>query len=518
MHFGALGKMLVGNILTTASIRFPDNEAFFCSGTRRRFTFRQTNDRCNRLANALVALGYAKGDVIAFLSTNRVEVVETYFALAKTGIVGIPLNYRLAANEIVELMRSMGAKGMIFEERFESVAHHVMTELPEVRQYIRIGGDSTAKGLPYESLLGQSRGDEPDVAVEESDPYYFNLTSGTTGLPKSYVLTQFNNSSAVLPFMHAFDLSRQDTVMTVFPIFGRVGFGWVVGSVLYGVKNVLANFEPTDTLRLIEQERVTIVNLVATMAAMLLLNETLPKRDLSSLRATVFAGSMLPAPIREQTMARICPSLYEYYGMQETGALVVSTPEDRAQRPDSVGRAIMFAEIRIVTPDGKAAKANEIGEIVGRAPYSTTAYYENPGKTAETFRSGWLHTGDLGRTDEDGYLFICGRLKDMIITGGQNVHSAEVEEAILSFPGVADCAVVGLPDDLWGERVTAIVVRKQDNEINADALRQFCRQRLAGFKTPKDIHLRDKPLPRTPTGKLQKFLLVEEYGPQRATG
>ena len=510
MPRGALGKMLVGNILATAAVRFADDESFVCSSTGRRFSWRQTNARCNRLAHGLMGLGFAKGDVVAFLSTNRAEVAEIYFALAKTGIVGIPLNYRLAPAEIVELMRSMGATGMLCEERFKAVAHQVRGELAQLRTVIAIGDPAPDWGEDYEALLARSPADEPDVEIDESDPYYFNLTSGTTGLPKSYVLTQFNNSS-MGPFMDSFDLSRRDVVLTVFPMYGRVGFAWALGSAMYGLKNVLMNFEPAECLRLIEAERVTIVNLVATMAAMLLAEKSLPERDLSSLRATVFAGSMLPAPIREQTVARICPALYEYYGMQETGSLVISTPQDRARKPESIGRPIMFAEIKIVDAGNRRVPTNEIGEIAGRSPGTITEYFQNPAKTAETFRDGWLHTGDLGRIDEDGHLYICGRLKDMIITGGQNVHSAEVEATILAFPGVADCAVIGLPDDLWGEAVTAVVVPVDGAAIDADALTRFCRERLAGFKTPKRVLVQDSPLPRTPTGKVQKFLLVRQY-------
>jgi fatty-acyl-CoA synthase len=259
------------------------------------------------------------------------------------------------------------------------------------------------------------------------------------------------------------------------------------------------------------------VNLVATMGAMLLAEKSLAERDLSSLRAVVYAGSMLPPTVRDQTIARLCPSLYEYYGMQETGALVLSTPEDRIARPDSIGRVVMFAEIRVVDPSGRAVPAGEVGEICGRSPSTITGYFDNPAKTAETFRDGWLHTGDLGRLDAEGYLTISGRVKDMIITGGQNVHAAEVEAAILAYPGVADCAVIGLPDDLWGEAVSAVVVPASGAAIDEDALKAWCRERLAGFKTPKRVFAQADPLPRTPTGKVQKFLLVERYGEAGAT-
>ncbi len=505
-----LSGMLVGNILVTAAARFPDREAFFCSGTGRRFTFRQVNERANRLANGLLSLGLRKGDVVAFLSTNRVEVVEIYFALAKSGIVGLPLNYRLAPVELVELASSMGARGLLIEHGHDEAAAQLRNGVPDIGHTVVIGEAQPAHGTGYEALLAAASPDEPQAEVDEGDPFYFNLTSGTTGLPKSYVMTQYNMST-MFPMFHSHRLSESDVALTVFPMFGRVGFGWALGTVMYGARNVIANFEPAAALRLIEAERVTIVNLVATMAAMLLASDRLPGADLSSLRGTTFVGSALPEKIRNETIRRICPNLYEYYGMQETGALVVSTPEDRARRPDSVGRPILFAEVRVVDDAGRPVPASELGEVIGRSPNSVTAYWENPEKSAETFRDGWIHTGDLGRIDGEGYLFISGRKKDMIITGGQNVHASEVESAVLGCEGVADCAVIGLPDDFWGERVAAVVVAAEGAAVDREAVIRECRSRLAGFKTPKEVIVQHEPLPRTPTGKVQKFLLVERY-------
>ena len=510
MTQGSLGKMLVGNVLTTAAIRFPDRESIVCTATGRRFRYRETNARCNRLAHGLMSLGLAKGDVVAFLSTNRAEMVEIYFALAKSGIVGIPINYRLAPAEVVELMRAMGAVGLICEARFRPVAQQVAQALPAVRRMVAIGDAAPDWAHDYEALLERSPGHEPEVAIEESDPYYFNLTSGTTGLPKAYVLTQFNNSS-IGAFMDGMDLSRRDVVMTVFPMFGRVGFAWTLGAAIFGLKNVLMNFAPAECLALIEREKVTVVNLVATMGAMLLAEKSLAERDLSSLRAVVYAGSMLPPTVRDQTIARLCPSLYEYYGMQETGALVVSNPTDRQRRPTSIGRVIAHAEVRVVDDRGQPVPIGETGEIVARAPTGVTAYHDNPAKSAETFRNGWIHTGDLGSFDDEGYLFIRGRKKDMIVSGGQNVFAAEVEEALLAFPGVVECAVIGLPDPLWGERVSAVVVVAPGAAVSADALVRHCRAGLASFKTPRQIVLQTEALPRTPTGKVQKFLLVERH-------
>ncbi|HMN73790.1 MAG TPA: AMP-binding protein [Rhodoblastus sp.] len=511
----ALGKMVVGGILTTAARRFRDREAIYCVGTGRRFSYRQINQRCNRLAHGLTGLGFSKPDVVAFLCSNRAELPEIYFALAKLGLVGIPLNYRLAPAEIVALMQAMGASGMIYETRFAAAAEQVKSKLP-IERFVAIGDAAPDWAVAYEDLLARSADVEPDVVVEEHDPFYFNLTSGTTGLPKSYVLTHLNNA-VIGQMFECYDMSRNDVIMTVFPAFGRVGYAWIVAGMLFGARNVIMDFHPGEFLRLVEQERVTLLNLVATMAAMALAEPTLKQRDLSSLRGLVFAGSMFPAPLREKVQAHLCPNIYEYYGMQETGALTISTPEDRRFRPESIGAPMAFADVRIERPDGGVAGPNELGEIVGRSPATVTGYFANLEKSAETFRGGYVHTGDLGLMDEEGFVFIKGRLKDMIITGGQNVHAAEIEETLLAIPGVADCAVFGLPDEMWGERVSALIVRDgQKGEVSAQAIEAHCRERLAGFKIPRTILFDEQPLPRTPTGKVQKFLLVERFSGEKS--
>jgi fatty-acyl-CoA synthase len=507
----ALGKAIVASAITTAARRFRDREALYCVTTGRRFSFREMNARCNRLAHGLAALGLAKTDTVAFLCNNRVELPEIYFALAKTGVVGVPLNYRLAPAEIVTLIRSIGAKALLFSTRFTPCAETVRAQLPSVRTFVAIGEDRPGWACAYEEALDAASGDEPEVVVQESDPYYFNLTSGTTGLPKCYLLTHYNNALVGTMF-DAFEVTARDVFFTVFPAFGRVGFAWIAAAVMFGARNVLTDFHPAELLRLIESERLTIGNLVPTMAAMMLAEPSLPERDLSSLRGLVFAGAVLPEPLRLRVAAELCPAVYEYYGMQETGTLTVSTPEDRKLHPHSVGAPLCFSEVHVERTDGSIAPPGEIGEIVGRSVATCTSYFDNPVKTAEAFRGGFVHTGDLGMMNEDGFLFIKGRLKDMIVTGGQNVYAAEVEEVLMTAPGVADCAVFGLPDETWGERVAAlVVVGAGQPQPSAEDLTAYCRERLAGFKLPRAIHFQTEALPRTPTGKVQKFLLVERF-------
>lgn len=506
----ATGTLTVGNIARVAAIRFGDREAIFCSSTGRRFSFREVNRRANGLSNGLMSLGLRKGDVAAFLCTNRAEIVEIYFALAKAGIIGIPLNYRLAPAEMIELMSHCGAQALLFDPWFPEVAVQVREALPQIANFVGMGEDLPRFVLGYEDLVSQSSSEEPEVEISEEDIQYLNLTSGTTGLPKGYFLTHYNNATAfIMAMLH--DVTRRDVILTVFPIFGRVGFAWCGIGLYTGARNVIQPFQAQKMLELIEAEKVTISNWVPTMASFVLALPEVEKHDLSSLRALVFAASPLAPSLREEVKRRICPNLYEYYGLQETGILTQLGPEEKEQKPDSVGKVIFSAEVRIVDGQGRDVPVGEVGEVIGRVPTATAGYFKNEEKTLEVFRDGWVHTGDLGRFDEEGFLYLSGRVKDMIISGGQNVFAVEVESTLLSHPGVADCAVIGLPHETWGEMVSGVVVRAPGISVTAEELIRYCKERIAGFKVPKKIIWVDSPLPRTPTGKVTKYLLVDRF-------
>jgi fatty-acyl-CoA synthase len=506
----SLGSMLVGKILTTAARRFRHREAVFCPSTGQRASFLELEERSNRLANALLALGLPKGSVVAFLCANRIEILEIYFALAKCGLPGLPLNYRLAPTEVGDLLESMQARVLICEARFAATVEGLAGRCPGISTHVWIGADAPASCIGFEALVAGGEPALPALEIQETDVFYYNLTSGTTGLPKCYAITQFN-FSALESTVVGFDLRTDDVFLTAFPAFGRVGFGWSLIAILMGARNILMDFDPVAALALIESERVTFTNLVPTMAALLLGRDELATTRLDSLRALCFVGAALPPTIRDETMARLCPRIYEAYGLQEAGNLTVSSPEDRLRKPDSVGLPVLFAEVRVVDADGRDAPVGETGEVIGRSPNSILGYFANPQKTAEAFRNGWFHTGDLGAFDDEGYLYIRGRVKDMIITGGQNVHSSEVEAVVLACPGVSDCAVFGLPDPVWGE-VVAVAIVPSGEPPDAESLQSACREKLAGFKVPRRVFVRQDPLPRTPTGKVQKFLLVERYG------
>ncbi len=512
----ATGTLTVGNVIRVAAVRYRDREAIFCSSTGRRFTFRQVNERTNRLANGLTGLGLEKGDVAAFLCTNRAEIVEIFFALAKIGVLGIPLNYRLAPAEMIELVRHCGARAFLFDPWFPEVAAEVREALPGIQHFVGMGEEIPPFAVGYEELLEGASAEEPDVEISEEDDHYLNLTSGTTGHPKAYLLTHYNNATGfIMGFLH--DVTREDVILTAFPIFGRVGFAWCAIGFYTGARNVIHQFQARQALELIESERVTISNWVPTMASLVLSLPDVDRYDLSSLRALVFAAAPLTPRLQEEIKRRLCPNLYEYYGLQETGILVSIRPEDKEKRPDSVGQVIFSAEVRIVDPQGRDVPVGDVGEIIARVPTATAGYYKDEEKTREVFRDGWFHTGDLGRFDEEGFLYLAGRAKDMIISGGQNVFAVEVEAVLAAHPAVADCAVIGLPDDKWGERVTAVLVKAEGAEVTEEELVEHCRKRMAGFKVPKQFIWLDGPLPRTPTGKVTKYVLVERFSKGQGT-
>jgi fatty-acyl-CoA synthase len=510
MNQRATGSFTMGNYLKVAGTRYAEREAIYCVTTGRRLTFRELNQRVNALANGLLAQGVKKGDVTAFLSYNRAEMVEIYFALAKIGVLGIPLNYRLSSGEIVELVNFCDAQNFIFDPSFAEQVNDMRVQLPDIKRYVCMGSDIPGFALSYEKLVAESSILEPDIEVSEEDYQYLNLTSGTTGLPKAYLLTNYNNAVAAPVMAQMHDLTAEDTILTVFPIFGRVGFAWSGMGVYTGARNVILQFDLARALEIIGEEKITISNWVPTIASFILSLPDLDKYDFSSLRALVFAAAPFSKSLQEQVKERICPNIYEFYGLQETGVLVNMGPKDKERKPESVGTLYFGSDVRIVDNEGKDLPAGEVGEIIGRGVAVTTGYYKNEEKTKEVFKDGWFHTGDLGKFDEDGFLYLAGRMKDMIISGGQNVFAVEVEEIIVSHEAVAQCAVIGLPHETWGEMVTAVVVKWPGVEVTEDEIVEYSRDNIAHFKAPKKVIFVDS-LPMTPTGKVTKYVLVEKY-------
>lgn len=508
-----LGTLSVGNWLKVTATKFPDKEAVADVGRDRRCTFRELNNRVNSLAHGLMETGAKKGDFVSMLFHNQLEIVETYFALAKIGAVAAPLPYRLAPRELKILIDHCEATTMVFGEGFTATIDALRPEIKTVGKYICAGKEIPQYATPYENLAVGYAITEPDVEISEDDPHYLNYTSGTTGLPKAFLISHYN--SCMLPLQGGeWRLTDDDVALIAFPMYGRVALAWMINCIWSGATMVALDFEPNRWLETVEKEKVTICNLVPTMGWMILSVPDLDRYDLSSLRGIIFAGSSLPQSVLEETQSRICPNVYEYYGLQETSVITQLPANVKRRKPTSVGIPPPCVEMRIVDAEGKDVALGEMGEIVVKSTAGVAEYFKEPEKTRATIREGWFHTEDLGRQDEDGYVYLMGRTKDMIISGAQNIFAPEVEETILSCPKVADCAVIGLPDELWGEAVTAVVVPKAEEKLEEEELIQFCKDRMAHFKAPKSVKFIDV-IPRNPAGKIMKFVLVEQYSPKK---
>lgn len=513
------GSVTVGAYLVGTALRYPSREAVVDVDKGIRLTYGQLNTRVNKLANSLLAQGMRHGDFVSTLMFNCAEMVEVYLALAKIGAVAAPLGYRLTPSELAVLINHSGSKALLYGAELREAVESIQPGLSTVQRYVQVGAGAAPFALDYGALVADGDASEPPVEVEESDPQYLNYTSGTTGAPKSYLLTHYNNAVALPLQFDLFDLTVNDRVLTVFPMFGRVGFAWTLMAIVRGATNVVMNFRPDRFLETVQRERISIANLVPTMAQMVLQVPTLGQFDLSSLRALVLAGSALPDPIREATWAKLCPNLFEYYGMQETAVITLARPDEKRRKPTSVGLPVSAVSMRIVDDQGRDVPRGTLGEIVARGPGTTVGYFKDPERTAKAITQGWFHTGDLAVQDEEGYVFLKGRSKDMIITGAQNVFAPEVESALLTHPGVADCAVIGLPDPRWVEIVAAVIVPRPGTQPTPAELSDFIRKQLAGFKVPRRYIFTDA-LPRNAAGKVLKFALVEQHkgaGPADAT-
>jgi fatty-acyl-CoA synthase len=505
-----LGSINCGSFLKSTALRFKTKEAVFDADKCISRTFSELDARANSLANGLLEAGIRKGDFVAVLLTNCVEFVELYYALSRIGAIIAPQPNRLTPAEIKELVNLSGARVFIFSDDFVDTVETIRGDLPTVKLYIGLGRRSPDYAFSYEKFATSYPTTAPPVEVEEEDPYYLNFTSGTTNVPKAYLLNHYNITVASLLLFDMFDVTSDDTFLTVFPMYGRVAFGWTGTCLFKGARNVVLNFTPDRVLEVIQEQKVTLVNLFPIMAQMMMVYAQPEQYDLSSLRGVVFAGSALPENVYEETRKRLCENVYEFYGLQETGIITTATPEMKRSKPSSVGLPPVGVTMRLVDSEGNDVPAGETGEVIMQGPAATTGYFNQPEINEQVLRGGWFHTGDLGICDEDGALYIVGRNKDMIVSGGQNIFAPEVEETLLSHPAVADCAVIGLPHELWGEQVAAIVVLEGGEEVRHEDLIAYCKEKMASFKAPKIVRFRES-LPRNLTLKVQKFLLVEEY-------
>jgi fatty-acyl-CoA synthase len=497
-------KLVLGEVLARNARKMPDRVAIVFEN--KTFSYREFNQRVNRLAQALLAEGIKPGNKVAFILFNSNEILECYFASFKIGAVAVPLNYRLAAAELEYALGNCEAKVFLYDLDFEKTVEKIVSSETVIQRKIGVG-----PGGEYETWISNREEQEPSVDFEEEDPALIMYTAGTTGKPKGAVLTHKNLFVNTTNWMNIVHISDEDCWFGPPPLFHVAALSGVLPHIFVGGKNVLAkSYRPVEALQLMEKEKVTGTVLIPTMWIDLLQLKELDEYDTSTIRLCFSGGAILPVEIKKKIIER-WGQLYESFGQTEMSPNVTMLlPKDAIRKTTSVGKAMPNVEIRVVDDRDQDVPPGEIGEAIYQGPSTMFEYYRAPEATAEAFRGGWFHSGDLVRMDEEGFVYVAGRKKDMIISGGENIYPAEIEEVLYQEPRIVEAAVIGVPDPRWGENVAAVVKLKPGAVMTAEEVVAICTKHLAGYKKPKHVFFADE-LMRNAAGKILKHRIREHY-------
>jgi acyl-CoA synthetase (AMP-forming)/AMP-acid ligase II len=495
-------SLLMGDSLRRNASKFPLKIA--AKDRFREITYRDLNSRVNQLAHALLAMGMGKGDAVALSVGNRIEHLEIIFATARIGALAIPLDVKWKALELGSVLSFFKPAVLILQpdcvDEFESAK--ITRDLSFLKPIV-------IKDLSYGGLLKGQNSDEPPVEVDEDDPFAVLLTSGTTGFPKGCLSTQRSFVFHCINNAIEKGLGVHDTALLSSPIYFNAGRSFTLGTLYFGGTMILhERFDAEDVLKTVEREKVTYIGAVPTMCERMLSVLESKKYDTGSLRCLAITGGKVHPSILEELRKKLTPNIYRTYASTDSGQMAISKPSDMDYKPDAAGRPVWCVDLRIVDDADRPVKVGVIGEIVCQSPLATEGYYKNPEATDASFRDGWFYTGDLGYFDEEGYLFVAGRKKDMVKSGGISIYPLEIESVLYSHPDVLEAAVIGVPDAQWGEAVKAVLVLKPGSSIQGEELIAFCKARLAPYKVPKSVEICDS-LPHTEVGKVNKVKLKE---------
>jgi fatty-acyl-CoA synthase len=468
-------------------------------------TYAGLYERTTRLAHALRTAGVRRGDRIGYLGPNHPSYLETLFAAGTLGAVFVPLNTRLVGPEIAYQLEDSGAKVLVYAPSFAGL----VAGLPgnsDVRTYVEVGAE-------YEELVAGASGEPIDQPVTADDTCIIMYTSGTTGRPKGAMLTHGSLTWNVVNVLVDHDLIADERALVSAPLFHTAGLNMLTLPVLLkgGTCVLVEAFDPAATFHLIERHRITFMFGVPTMFDQVARDPRWPDADLSSLRILTCGGSPVPTPLIAVYQERGLTFL-QGYGMTEAAPGTLFLDAERAvDKAGSAGVPHFFSDVRVVRPDFTPVDVGETGEVIVRGPHVMPGYWGLPDEAAAVFSDGWFRSGDAARVDEDGYVFIVDRMKDMIISGGENIYPAEIEDQLLAHPDIVECAVIGVADDKWGEVPRAVVVPREGAGLDPDEVLASLAGRLAKYKIPKSVVVADE-LPRTASGKLLKTRVRKRYG------
>ena len=509
-------------LLTITSAIVPEREAIVFDGNR--MSFGELADRVNRLTNALGELGVGSGDRVAVMQVNCNEHIESYFATAKLDAIFVPINFRARAEELSFMLNDSGVKVIILGQRYQDMLRSIKGELTTVEHLITLEGPGEGF-LFYDELLENASDEERFPSADEEDTTIVMFTAGTTGTPKGVMLSHNSFSSYILANVEPVDMDAAEKNILTVPLHHIAGIQAVMAAIYGGRTLVLQRqFDEEGWMQLVQTEQVNRAMMVPTMLKRLMDQPTFKDYDLSSLRVITYGAAPMPLEVIKKAIAEFPTTRFiNAFGQTETASTITMLPPDahdikegdpdyekKMARLGSIGKPLPDVEVKIVDEDGNDVPVNETGEIVARGDRLMKGYWNREEATKETLRGGWLYTGDLGYWDDEGYIFLSGRAKDFIKRGGEMIAPEEVEQIIMSHPGVDEAAIIGIPDIEWGERVRAIVVKKPGIEVSMEDVVEHCRPRMAGFKRPEDVVFVAE-LPRNPMGKVLKRELREQY-------
>ena len=509
--------MNIGSLFSRHARYRPDHLAVVFENQR--LTYRAFNREINRLANALLALGIKKGDKVATILPNCLELLETYWAVGKIGAVVVPTSNLLRGSALKTLLNDSGTALVVTNRAFVETLEAIREDLPAIAadRYLLTDGGPKPGFQDYHALKDQASEKEPSgPAIAPSDPFNIMYSSGTTGLPKGIVHTHAIRAWYGTSFAAAFRMTPESVTMHAGAIVFNGAFVDLMPTMFLGATYILLpQFEVESYIDAIERERVTHIMLVPAQIVALLNSPNFKPERLASLEMLLTLGAPLHMEHKERLNSLLPGRFYELYGLTE-GFITVLDKNDYAAKPQSVGVPLPFFEMRILDVDGQDLPAGEVGEICGRGPILMPGYYKRPDLTAAAVVDGWLHSGDLGYVDEDGFLYLVDRVKDMIISGGVNVYPKDIEEVVVQHPAVVEAAVFGIPDPKWGETPVAAVTLTSPSAVAADALKEWINANVgAKFQRVSDVLIMDE-FPRNVAGKTLKREMRERFAAQSA--
>ena len=514
--------LLVSDFLRRAVEVYPEKEGVVCGGAR--FTYAEFGSRVNRLANALAAMNVAKGDRIAILSPNCHRFLEAFYGVTAVGAVLVPLNYRLVPSDFTYIVNHAGASVFLVDEELVPVADEIRPQLGTVREYVMLGGSTKEGWTSYETMLADATDGTPaDACVDENDVATINYTSGTTARPKGVMMTHRNLYANAWNTIGHLRVSHDDVLIHTLPMFHANGWGTPFSGTGMGVKHVvLRKVDGADIFRLIQDEGVTWACMAPAVLSMILNFPDKQNYEITTTPRLVVAGAPPPAAFIKRLRQELGWEFIQVYGLTETAPFLTITIlrpdmyslsiDEQCQIQARAGVPMVGVDLRIVDQHDQDVVPDDeqVGEVIARSNVVMKGYWRQPGETGKAIVNGWFHTGDLATINKAGYINIVDRAKDVIISGGENISSIEVEDALYKHPAVLECAVIGVPSEKWGETPKALIVPREGMQPDETEIIGFCKEQMAHFKAPTSVELVES-LPRTATGKLQKYVLRDKY-------